>query len=440
MPDAALSDDLRSVKDHRPTSTANPYLQSAQAASNSGDWPMVLAQLQGLLNNGGFDPDHGTTAQTAVDLALLLLVEGEFQERWEGAKVLAKLGDRAIEGLIALIQDSEIDQAARWFGIRVLAEFQSPQIIPLLIMLLEDSHDPDLQTMAVNSLGQMGQAVLPHLDPLYDDPRTRRLAAQVLSLVRHSQTIPPLLALAQDSQAEIRAIALEALGSFHSPEIAQTLLDALQDQNSSVRSAAVKGIGFCAQELQAVDWVGALEPMLNDLNLDTCRHSALSLSRIATPEAALALHQALNKPHLPEALALEFIRALGWIEHPTTLDLLMQAMQNNHLTPRLRQEACNLLGRRQSERPNTSQLLQAYLPASPPDLRATIVTALGQLAQTSSIAPLIELLPCNDGHLRLHIIAALRAIDPHLARLALKQANTDHPSNPSLQQALKEWG
>jgi HEAT repeat protein len=418
MPDAALSD--------RPTSTAaNPYLQSAQAASNRGDWPTVLAQLQGLLSNGGFDPGHESTAQTAVDLALLLLVEGEFQERWEGAKVLAKLGDRAIEGLIALIQDGEIDQDARWFGIRVLAEFESPQIIPLLIVLLEDSHDPDLQTMAVNSLGQMGQSVLPHLDPLYNDPRTRRLAAQVLSLVRHSQTIPPLLALAQDSQAEIRAIALEALGSFHSPEIAQTLLDALQDKASSVRSAAVKGIGFCAQELQAVDWVGALGPMLKDLNLDTCRHSALALSRIATPEAALALDQALNQPLLPETLGLEFIRAIGWIEHPTTLDLLMQAIQNNRLTPRLRQEACNLLGRRQSERSSTSQLLQAYLPASPPDLQATLVTALGQLAQTTAIASLIALLPCNDGHLRLHIIAALRAIDPN---------------HPSLQQALKEWG
>jgi HEAT repeat protein len=440
MPDAALSDDLRLVKDHRLTTT-NPYLQLAQAASDRGDWPVVLAQLQGLLNSGGFDPDGAPTTQTAVDLGLLLLIEGEFQERWEGVKVLAKLGDRAIEGLIALIQDSEIDQDARWFGIRVLAEFQSPQIIPLLIMLLEDSHDPDLQTMAVNSLGQMGQAVLPYLTPLlYETPDKRRLAAQVLSLVRHSQTIPPLLALAQDNQAEIRAIALEALGSFHSPGIAQTLLDALQDKASNVRIAAVKGIGFCAQELQAVDWVGALGPMLNDLNLDTCRHSALALSRIATPEAALALDQALNQSVLPEALGLEFIRAIGWIEIPTTIDLLIQAIQNPRLTLRLRQEACKLLGRRQSERPSTSYLLQAYLPASPPDLQATIVTALGQLAQTTAIAPLIELLPAANGHLRLHIIAALRAIDPNLARQTLEQVNTDQPNNPSLQQALKEWG
>jgi HEAT repeat protein len=426
MPEAALSDHLRSVKDHRPTSTANPYLQSAQAASDRGDWPMVLAQLQGLVNSGGFDLDSGAIAQTSVDLALLVLIEGEFQERWEGAKVLAKLGDRAIEGLIAMIQDSEIDQDARWFGIRVLAEFQSPQIIPLLIMLLDDdSHNPDLQTMAVNSLGQIGPAVLPYLDPLYDDPQTRRLAAQVLSLVRHSQTIPPLLALAQDHQAEIRAIALEALGSFHSPEIAQTLLDALQDKASSVRSAAVKGIGFCAQELQAVDWVGVLGPMLRDLNLDTCRHSALSLSRIATPEAALALHQALNQTRLPEALGLEFIRAIGWIEIPITIDLLIQAIQNPKLTLRLRQEACNLLGRRRSGRPHTSQLLQAYLPDSPLDLRTAIVNALGQLAQTTAIAPLIKLLPCNDGHLQLHVIAAVRSIDPN---------------HPSLQQALKTWG
>ncbi|NJM45929.1 MAG: HEAT repeat domain-containing protein [Alkalinema sp. RU_4_3] len=429
MPDAALS--------NRP---ATHPLQSAQAASDLRDWPQVLALLQGLINGGGFDPTDEVTLQSTVDLALDLLVEGEFQERWEGAKVLAKLGDRAIEGLIDLVQDSEIDPDARWFGIRVLTEFQSPQIIPLLIALLQDSQDPDLQTMAVNSLGQMGQAVLPHLDSLYGQPQTRRLAAQVLSLVRHSQTIPPLLALAQDSQAETRAIAIEALGSFHSPQIAQTLLNALQDKASIVRSAAVKGIGFCAQELQAVDWVGAIVPMLNDLNLDTCRHSALTLSRIATPESALALHRALTQPHLPESLGLEFIRALGWIEHPTALNLLMDAIQNANLTKRLRQEACNLLGRRQQARLHSSQLLQVYLPDSPPELRASLVTALGQLAEPSAIAPLVALIPTADGHLRLHIIAALRSIDPLLAQQALQAATNADPTHPGLQQALKEWG
>jgi HEAT repeat protein len=431
MPDAALS--------NRPTTTPH-HLVQAQAAADRGDWPNLLALLQGLVNGGLFDSGDETTAQTALDLALLLLMEGEFQERWEGAKVLAKLGDRAIGGLLALIQDPEIDQDARWFGIRVLAEFQSPQIIPSLITLIAQTDDPDLSTMAVNSLGQMGQAVLPHIAGLLAQPHHRRLAAQILSLIRHSQTIPLLLEIASDREPEVRAIALEALGSFHSPEIAQTLLDALKDEASSVRSAAVKGIGFCAQELQAVDWVGAMEPMLKDLNLDTCRHSALTLSRIGTPEAALALHHALNKPHLPEALGLEFIRALGWIEQPTSLDLLMQAMQNTSFSPRLRQEACNLMGRRQSEQSSTSQRLQAYLPASPPDLRTPIVTALGQLAQTTAIDPLIACLPSDDGHLRLHIIAALRAIDPNLAHQALRGAKNADPNNPSLQQALQEWG
>jgi HEAT repeat protein len=437
MPDATLSDHLQ-VKDHTPT--APLHLERAQAAADRGDWPHLLTLLQGVMNDSLFDPGDETTAQIALDLALLLLMEGEFQERWEGAKVLAKLGDRAIAGLLTLIQDPEIDQDARWFGVRVLAGFQSPQVIPSLIALIAQTDDAELSTMAVNSLGQMGQAVLPHLPSLLAQPRHRRLAAQVLSLIRHSQTIPLLLEIASDREPEVRAIALEALGSFHSPTIAQTLLDALKDEASIVRSAAVKGIGFCAQELQDVDWVGALEPMLNDLNLDTCRHSALTLSRIATPEAALALHHALNKPHLPEALGLEFIRALGWIEQPTSLDLLMEVMQNTRFSPRLRQEACNLMGRRPSDRPLTSQRLQAYLPASPPDLRSAIVTALGQLAQPKAIAPLIACLPSHDGHLRLHIIAALRSIDPKLAYQALSEATHNDPSNPSLQQALQEWG
>jgi HEAT repeat protein len=431
MADAALSD--------RPTPSTNPHLQAAQVASERSDWPMVLTHLQNLLQAEASILQDEATAQSILDLAMLVLLEGEFHQRWDGAKVLVKLGDRAIAQLIALIQDEDLDPDARWFAVRVLAEFQSPQVVPILIGLLQDRQDPELQTMAINSLGQMGPGVLLHLAPLYATQETRPMAAQILSLIRHSQTIPPLLHLAQDPQDATRAIALEALGSFHSPEIAKTLLAALQDRASSVRSAAVKGIGFCAQELPEVDWVAALMPILNDLNLDTCRHCAQTLSRIATPAAALALHQALQPSSLPEPLGLDFLRALGWIEIPAALAYLMEAAKNSHLTLRLRQEACYLMGRRPSARSHISQWLETYLPQSPPELHGAIVAALGQLGEVSAIMPLIDCLPEEDGHLRLHIMAALKAIDPDRAHQALSHTAKTQPDRLSLQRAIQEW-
>ncbi len=402
-------------------------LAQAYTAAQTGDWPGVTTQLQQHLDRfPTLDPGD---VIIILDLAIDLLLEGEFQDRWDAAKLFSRIGNPAIPSLIDLIQTPTIDPDARWFGVRILADLQSLDSIPPLMAILSETVDGDLQTMAITALGQLGPQVLPYIHQLQQP----MLAAQVLSLLRHSHTIPSLLELTQDGNPQVRAIAIEALGSFHSPEIAQTLLAALKDHASSVRIAAAKGIGFCAQELRSVDWTTALTPLLQDLNADVCRQAALTLSRVGSQEAAQALNNALYQT--PE-LGLEILRAISWIDIPDSMTLLGNALVGDRLPLPIRREAAQLLGR--SPHPQASGFLETQLPQAPTSLQSTIVTALGQLGQTSAQGPLIEAIAQANGHLRLHILAALKNIDPDSSHQHLQQKALSS-SNINFQLALREW-
>jgi HEAT repeat protein len=419
-------------------------LAAAITAAKSGDWPAVAIQLrrhldhldqgdqgsQGDQVSGDVPRWEAEERVIVLDLAIDLLLEAEFQERWEAAKLFARIGDPAIPSLIDLIQNTDLEPDARWFGVRILADLQSPDSIPALLALLAETPETDLQTMAITALAQLGPQVIPQIQPLTQGHP--RLAAQVLSLLRHSHTIPSLLELAQDRDPAIRTIAIEALGSFHDPEIAQTLNSALQDFTASVRIAAVKGIGF--QAIGSVDWTTALAPLLQDLNPEVCRQTALALSRIGTLDAAQILHSALYQ--YPE-IGLEILRAISWIDLPETMAFLSDALGRDRLPIPIRQEAARLLGR--SSHTQASNLLETQLPQAPRELQSTIVTALGQLGQRSAQAILIEAIAQANGHLRLHILAALKNIDPSDSHHQLQKKALTSASPNNFQLALQEW-
>ena len=79
---------------------------------------------------------------------------------------------------------------------------------------------------------------------LLAEPKYRKLAARSLAYIRRSQTLPALLNLAEDSDFEIRAIALKAIGSFRDRRVPPVLINALQDPVASVRKEAA--IACCA--------------------------------------------------------------------------------------------------------------------------------------------------------------------------------------------------
>lgn len=459
----------------------NHSLQRAHIAAQQGNWLLLNQYMQQLLYNLQIYSAVARAANPAIEaeaaagmveqweaeldqillFILEMLAEGDFQNRWEAAKLVPQLGNRAIAPLIDLLQDEEVDLDLRWFAARILGEFNHSDVLVALVELLKCSKDNELSKMAATALAELGTVAIAPLTELLEHEHTRLSAAKVLSQIRRAETMTPLLQIADDAQAQVREVAIEALSSFHDPRIPPVLIAALSDPAPRVRQAAVTGLGMRPDLLTDLDLVNLICPLLLDLNLEVCRQSALALGRLGTEAAAVALFQILRSPHTPAPLQIDIVRALGWMEIPTASDYLQDILAGEgcssmHVGPHVYaslqvcQEIVTVLGRTQQSalRQAASVCLIDLLQSNHPGLQDTrfklaLILALGQLQNQAALEPLMQLLADPDMRVRLHTIAALKQLDPHLACQNLETLMQQATLSPDLRQgiaiALQEW-
>ena len=450
--------------------TYQELLAQAQQASQSEDWALLSQCLHQLLLSEETPTAQGgltdSQAATLLDLSLQVLEFGSFQERWEATKLIPALSidadasqfpaaiapqvPKGIAPLIEFLEDDDADPDVQWFAIRALSGFSHPSVITALIAVLKSSDNQELHSITITALAQLGKPIIPALAELIRDDSTRFVAVQTLGHIRHSETVPVLLEVVNDPDAQIRAIAVEALGSFHSPQIAKALVQALSDRSTPVRRAAVSALGFCtSDDLGNLDVVAYLRPLLRDLDVEVCCQCAIALSRLGTIAAIDALDEVLHSPHTPDRLLLEVIRSLGWLNRPEALQRLHQALTDLP-SDEIRLEIVTTLGRIISadlKGEATQILLEAMTEdsdfASSAPNRQEIALSLGQLGDQRAIDPLIRLLADPDVGVRLHVISALKTLDPIGAHHALEELSKAEDLPAELAEgvaiALQEW-
>lgn len=397
-------------------------LNQALRARTQANWTLLIQYLQQLLISPSL-PEH-----ELLDLALEVLVFGDFQERWDVTKLFPKLGKGAIEPLIAILEDEDAEEELRWFAGRILGEFSQKEAIQALVEVLKTAQSEELSGMAAAALGNIGSPAIAMLTELLAQEHTRLLAVQALSHIRCQETIAPLLGVVQDPEAEIRAAAIEALNSFHEPQIPPILLQALDDVSAPVRREAVIGLSFRSDLREELALVNRLSPLLYDFNLAVACACATALGRLGTDEATTALYQALMSPHTPITLQLEIVRALGWLGTAISLEYLGSCLNQHPSSATLAEEIVTVLGR--IEAPSLSslaagmlmELLQSNHPViQEPRVRQAIALSLGQLGDMQAIEPLIQMLAEVNTGVRLHAITALKQLAPEMAQQQLEQ-------------------
>lgn len=429
-------------------------LQQAQVAYQCQDWSRLIQYLQQALvepNNVGLNQPEQTQW---LDLALTVLAEGDFQNRWDVAKVFPQLGTDAIAPLITILQDEDTDWECQWFVVRILGEFQHPDAISAVIDLLQTTANDELSALAAEALTKLGTPAIAALTALLTQDQTRGLAVRSLCQIRHSETIQPLLSVINDPDPGVRVAVIEALSSFRNPQIPPVLVNALSDPVASVRRCAVVGLGLRADLAQELDLVNRLSEKLWDFNLEVCQGAAMALGRLGTPTATAALLKCLNAATTPTGLKIEIVRSLSWIGTVTTLNGLQQALSSAGSQPGFEdavyQEIIAALGRVESPnlKPLAAQILVTVLtcqdsPLQDSSLLQSAVLALGQLQVVEALEALIPLLAHADQGVRLHTIAALKKLAPHTAQQQLSQLAQQDNLTPELRngvlEALQEW-
>lgn len=428
------------------------WVSQLQETAQRGDWSAVALTLQQRYHAGDWTQLSVDEVASLVSLAIAVLKSGDFQERWDVAKVFPGLREAAIAPLITLVQDEDEQPETRWFAVRLLGEARHPAAIQALVELL-NSEDDDLREIASETLATFGTHAIASLTDLLSAPETRLLAVQALTQIRHSVTIAPLLTVVQDDNATIRAMTIEALGSFHDPQVPPILIQALTDPAASVRRAAIAGLAVRTDLTESLGLVNRFVDRLWDLNIGVCQQAAIALGRIgadaATDAAVDALSRAIAAANTPEILQVEIIRALAWIGTPPAFYSLQNLLENpRRQAAQVSQEIAIALGRWADPglKSAAAQVLAQSLNqefAQVPQIQQAIALALGQLQQPIAIEPLIQLLASQDARIGLHAIAALKQIQPQQTHQQLAALQASQDISPELRHgiaiALQEW-
>ena len=428
-------------------------LEQATAAAQQRNWSLLNQHLQHLpLGENATDaatesaPLNDTDLEQVLNLALDVLEAGDFQERWDVAKLFPKLGAIAIAPLIEILQDDEAELELRWFAGRILGGFNHPTVITTLVDLLKTAEDEELSTMAAAALASLGDSAVEALTGLLADPESRLLATTSLSQIRRSEIIAPLLSVVNDPQVSVRSTAIEALSSFHDPRVPPVLLNALDDPAATVRKEAVIGLSLRSDLGEELDLLNRLKPLLYDFNREVCQQAAIALGRLGTDEAADALFEVIKSPATPVPLTYDFIRALGWVGTAKSLDYLQQALA--HVSVECVVEIVRVLGRLEKPALKTkaAQILIDFLNSEHParqvaTVKQAVAQAWGELGEVAAIDGLIGLLADPVDSVRLHAIAALKNFPSvHHQLIAIA---ADENLTPSLKEgiaiALAEW-
>ena len=397
-------------------SSTRTILKQAATAAQDYKWLEVSEGLKLLPQTNGrpklflLNPPEW---QIARDLALAMLIEADFQHKWEVAKLLPLFGSQITNTLNDLLHDENIDTEVRWFICKVLGNFPRQEVILSLVALLGQTSDSELIDIAGKTLIKIGDSAIEALVGLLEKPQHRLLAVQALYYIRTAQTITPLLQIATDLDPQLRAIAVKALGSFHDRRIPPVLIAALEDRNSGVRKEAAIALGFRSDLCQELSLITHLQPLLWDLDLEVCRQAAIALGRMKHEAATTALFEVLRAETTPISLKSDLIKALGWSELSLGISYLQQALDTAE--PQTSQEIVTVLGRINPPelKPQAAQVLINFgqnhqLVSS--GIKQALATSLGELRYNSAQQILTKLAQDSDRKVQLSAQAALRKL------------------------------
>lgn len=134
-------------------------------------------------------------------------------------------------------------------AVRVLAEAEIAQIVPLLISALS-SRDKNIQTVrfqnsAIECLTIIGQPAIPGLVSTLRDPNkdVRISAANALGAIRHHDACDALIAALEDEHVNVRYAAVEALSKIPSQKSVLPLTKILESGEEWLKLPAISALG-----------------------------------------------------------------------------------------------------------------------------------------------------------------------------------------------------
>ncbi len=351
-----------------------------------------------------------------------LLSDPEPEVRAYVGRLLARAGDpTALAAAVAWVTTPDRPPADRLLGLDLLshAATLTPPARRAIEQAIRDRDAPvRLRALAALARHDPLPSLPVVLRTLDDDSREVRLAAALVvdALAQQHADDPaavrlatlPLLERLDDADRLVRLAAVRTLGALRDPRAIPALVRLTAEQTIELRAAAVDALG--SPEMG----VGAALTTLVGLSRhrpadELARHAALALGQIATPAAVAALVAALRVPPVSE-------EAKQGLLHAGRAAVEALAREVARGTPSSAALAAALLGEL-GDRRATEALTRAI---AAPESNAVVVrvalAALARLKDPAAVAALARAAEAPEADVRLQAFAALEVLaDPRSA-------------------------
>ncbi|RCJ38347.1 hypothetical protein A6770_13435 [Nostoc minutum NIES-26] len=339
-----------------------------------------------------------THSEDAVTFLNNSLQDEDSFVRFCAASALGEIGNEAaVSALIGALQDK--DSFVRFCAASALGKSGNTTAVEALIMALQDE-DSYVRLRAADALGEIGNetAITALIEALQQkDSEVREGATETLRISGNEPIISALFAnsqikdsfidgkgtqvlgengnaavvtaLVDASQNYFHLIFREVSGHRNNAAAVETLITALQDEDSVVRSIAAQALG----RIGTTAAVEALITALQDEDFDVRDSAAQALGKIGTTAAVEALITALqDEDSVVRSIAAQ---ALGKSGNTTAVEALIMALQD-----------------------------EDYV------VRDSAAQALGKIANGAALEPLITALGDEDSNVRESVAEALGEI------------------------------
>ncbi|OZH55792.1 hypothetical protein AFK68_02300 [Hydrocoleum sp. CS-953] len=430
-------------------------LEQAKIAAQQLNWSLVNHCLQQFISESKPNkttskfPNDNAVLDEVINLAIEVLENGDFQEKWDIDKLFKQIGKPAISPLIEILKDWEIDLEERWFVTRILAEFNSEEVLEVMGNIIVSSEAEDLQEIAAETLANFGESGIELLTDLLAKPDSRLLATKALAKINCIRIIPALLTVVKDEKDEVRIAAISALTNYSDSRIPIVLISALKDTVAKVRKAAVIGLAGYVNLQKELGLVKLLQPLLWDINFEVSQQATIALGKIGTNSAATALFELLKTATMPIFLKIDAVRGLGWMETKVSLEYLQNLLGYNFLVEdnvqaQFVNEIVVALGKLEKPelKAQATDILIEFIVSGNSSLESVYVKkslalALGYLGNIDALDYLIQLLEDEDNSVRLHAIAAMKELDSEKAYQRLIDLSQEATLNSQLKTGIE---
>ena len=318
-----------------------------------------------------------------------------------------RVGKRSVPLLIASLRDRSADWKTRSNAAEALSNLEDPRAVEPLIAALHDT-EAGVRSSAAKALGWLKK------NPPGSDEFDWKFPDElpVPTRAMDPRAVAPLIRALQDTEAEVRSAAAEALSRSKDPRAVDALIAACRHTDEHVRSFAFKA----ACGLKDARAVQALVAALGDTDANVRVQAARALGELKDPEVVTPLIAALKDTE--ERVRSAVAEALGELKDPRVVEPFMVALQDRDANVRV--QAARALAELKDLRASAPLLVALQGGEAP---RSAAAQALGRLKEPRAAGPLIAALQDKEADVRSEAATALGelkdpgAVEPLIAAL-----------------------